>query len=739
LKPEPLLVALVAMLALLAAVLPPAADASAGEVAGGDAAADTIAADHAGEAGSDTSATGTTGVTAADTTVVGTGAPTAPAGEVPVDTTAALPDSAVQGGGLSALLAGQSEGPPPALSTPLIKSWQRTPKASLSASVRKVDYGGELSSQMLLSDQSTFNQRFSYGLEEYRRQEKSVDRRSGSFDYRAGESLPVELTLNSSWDWSEDVSVNTSGRTNLIKSDTRRARLELRKNNVFTGPLRNEFLVRGNVSDQKGENQGRRNDISDADLSGGISSRCRPVRGIALTGSLWEQTAKGERSLGESTSPSHAAADSQTGGVFYRRGIWEGHVTARRATFDKWYLDYKRDENGLVDTTGLSESEKLVEELEQRSATALEWENRFRFWRFGVRSLLARKLDEHGYQISKVGRTEEQEDHALVDLSFRYGPQDSLVLSYEYSYHWDNQIYQGGSGTRGRQTNERREVQLALYHRLFPHTRVTGRLQTYLDQDIAEIVQRPNFIGPFNENDRDRLETNASLQFNSDWSGRFRTTMIFGVKRYEDLSLRASRSANNNVKETYEVTPGYLWNFAPWMDISQDYGMYIQYTDYKYDALPSVNQDDEYNKRGTLTTRVTMRPSERLSLTISHEYNARSNASRTRTDAAGTDFYRTDIDQRISTVNLSMTFKPTNWLRFESATFRTKDLKDTFGTTVRTDDLRSGEIWLGGAVNRRWGSRELAATFKRHFANGPNVQESNARYWDADVSFSWKF
>ena len=61
---------------------------------------------------------------------------------------------------------------------------------------------------------------------------------------------------------------------------------------------------------------------------------------------------------------------------------------------------------------------------------------------------------------------------------------------------------------------------------------------------------------------------------------------------------------------------------------------------------------------------------------------------------------------------------------------------------MRSTDTRSGEVWLGGVINKSWGrgkERVLAAAVRRYEAFGPNVQASNARYWDADASFTWKF
>ncbi len=64
---------------------------------------------------------------------------------------------------------------------------------------------------------------------------------------------------------------------------------------------------------------------------------------------------------------------------------------------------------------------------------------------------------------------------------------------------------------------------------------------------------------------------------------------------------------------------GYFWPLESWLQLSQDYRLEIQFTDYVYDALPSITLRDDYNKRGNLSTRVTLKPSCRLRFNLVQE------------------------------------------------------------------------------------------------------------------------
>jgi len=618
-------------------------------------------------------------------------------------------------------------------SEPFLQSFDVEPSSGIGAEVRKVRYWGELSSTASLEKNARVTATAGYSWDEYRKQDKTVELRDGTVNHNTGTAFPFIMSMNVNWNWKEDQTVNSAGVFNVNKSDVKRGSINLRKPDITMGFMKHAVFLDGSLRDQKGESQGKRTDSSEGISAGGLASTYKVLSSMTLATGIWRQHNKGEGALGEETSPISTDEDSLRFGTFYRRGLWKGYFNVKRTNYIRRYLDYNRNTAGLVDTTTPG-VQKIVNELEEKDAISLEWANQFRLGRVGVGWYMARDTGTHGYQASGVGDRERLQDQVTADLSYRYSAQDSVTFSFGYLWKWDDQRVRDATAARGRQINKKRDFFFDWNQHLFQRTSLYFKFSQGLSQDIAE--------NRFNENDRDRLETHSSLQVSSDWEGRFRANMLFSYRQVQDLSIRESRSSNNNVKDTFEISPGYAWPVASWVSFQQNFLISIQYTEFVFSYLPQVSRDNNYNKRGTLNTKVSFTLNERLKLIVSHDYNARFNATRTMTDATGKEFYHIDLEQRISTLDFAMSYQASPWLKLEGATFRTKDVKDSFGRTDSTVDNRSGEVWLGATVNKSWGHKNpltLAGTARNYHAYGPNVQESNKEYWDANLTLSWQF
>ncbi len=250
---------------------------------------------------------------------------------------------------------------------------------------------------------------------------------------------------------------------------------------------------------------------------------------------------------------------------------------------------------------------------------------------------------------------------------------------------------------------------------------MTVQFHEELTQDIAELS--------FNDNYKDRLQRDFSGRIERMWPSRFRASMVFSWRQAQDVSIRGASSANNNVKDSYELAPGYTWYLAPWFTLDQSYRLYIQYTDYLYSYLESVTREDDYNKRGDLTSKVTFIPNERLTVTIRHDFNKRFNATKGTEDAAGRDFYNRDLEQDISRIDLDLTYKAAPGVTLEAATYRTRDDKTLLGRTTTETRTDSGELIVGGRVERFWGAKkeiQVSAMVKKINAYGPSITASTS-------------
>jgi len=102
---------------------------------------------------------------------------------------------------------------------PFLVSWDIEPKAGLKATVRKVEYYGDLVSNQNLTDSGKISENLSIAREEFRKQDKNVDRRDASMTFTGGDLLPFTTSIRTSWAWNEDRTINSAGQTNLIRRD----------------------------------------------------------------------------------------------------------------------------------------------------------------------------------------------------------------------------------------------------------------------------------------------------------------------------------------------------------------------------------------------------------------------------------------------------------------------------------------------------------------------------------------
>jgi len=616
---------------------------------------------------------------------------------------------------------------------PFFVSLTNAPKAGALANVRQFTYYADLVTTLNFRKNSIFTNTFNWSWEEYRKQDKTVQKRDNKFTYSLGKNIPVALTLDGSWNWSEDNTTNTAGFANLSKRDMKRFGLAASKTNFKTGFLNNIAKMSAGVNEQESVNQGQRNDLQEGKVDAGLQSDMGIASGVRIAGRIYGMTVAGDRALGNSTSPSSANGDTLGLGIYYKRNLLSGQVAVTRSNFQKKYLDFKRNTNGLIDTVGVAEDEKVVTELETNDAISYEMINNFNLGSFILNTRLTRLTDEFDHAQSGVGLRERGQD--VMDLTLTYAAgRDSLAVSYDYLWKWDDQRYKNATENRGRQNNKSRDYELNYFRDLFKRTILNLRYHEGLGQEIAE--------NRHNENDKDRHQSDFSARMSRTWYQKFRATMVFAYQQVEDINIRESKSSNNNVKDSYEVSPGYDWTISPWLNLDQSYRVYIQYTNFAFSGHEGVSRSDDYNKRGNLATRVVIDPTDRLNITLRHDYNKRFSATKTATDASGNVYYNRDLNQTISKIEMVLRFIAAPGVTLETSTYRTRDDRETLGSFGTTTTTYSGEMWVGAQVRQTWfqtNPLELSAMVRKYNAFGPSVTETSSDYWEADVYLKWKF
>lgn len=619
------------------------------------------------------------------------------------------------------------------LDLPFFTQIENEPKVGLSAEVREVRTYSDWRSTFKMRRAQSYQNTLNWSWADSRQQEKTSQKRGTQMLYNSGILLPIDLNLTGTWDWSRDETLNNAGLANVASRDFKLMELKLSKSKYDLGRLSNDFETVVGMKDQTAATQGLPNDFSEASIGGRVVSKTKVARGMTVAARVFGQKVGGDRSLGDLTSPSASTTDSLGVRVGFKRRFARGFVEVARGRVEDEYLDFRRNNLGVVDTTGRDEADKIVEEMKTQNATALKFENFSRLGSFSLKTNAAHLSSDLAYKANGLGRTERVDDTFTTTLARTAGA-DSISVTYDYGWAWDDQRTRASTTNRGRQYNKNRALDFYWKRILFEATEAVLKVQNSLQQSIAE--------NQFNQNDRDRLRQETTFELSRVWNSGFRADMLYAYQYSEDISIRSTRSSNNTIKDSYEIAPGYLWPVADWVRLQQNFRLYIQYTDYVYSEMESVNKNDDYNKRGVLGTKVTLDPWERLTLVIKHDYNKRFNATRVRTDATGNSYYSTDDKQTTSKIDLAATFAVAEGITLEGATYDRLDEKETMATGAMTQN-RAGQVWVGMKFVRKYFAAtnplDISCMVKKYSAYGPAVTETTADYWEADVWVKWKF
>lgn len=616
---------------------------------------------------------------------------------------------------------------------PFLRGLTFSPVAGVRANVRQYTYYSDWTTTAQFARAATSTQALNWSWEEYRKQEKTVENRKGSLDYNFGKQLPLVTVVNGNWNWSEDRTTNTAGFANLFKVDNKAVSLNASQQKFGALGLVNSVRLGGNFTDQASLNQEQRNDFREGTAGANVQSGWEAGSGVTVVGRAAGTATGGTRLLAGQSSPSSASGDSLGVGVYVTRGIGTAFFEMTRSNFEKKYLEFRRNANGLIDTVGVPEDEKVISELETRDALAATLDYKLAWGGLKSEFRGTHLTDDVQLATGAAGLKQRAADEATFKVGYATG-RDSVSVAWKYGLKWDDQRIRAASTSRGRQYAQERDLLFNWQRRLFSETRLSLQYHEGLTQDIAE--------GGFNSNDKDRLTRDFSSRLERNWRSRFRTSMVFAWRQTHDISIRGTSSANNNLKDSYELAPGFTWNLAPWFDLDQSYRLYIQYTDYDYSYLAVVTRKDDYNKRGDLVTKITCRPNKRLTVTIRHDWNRRFNATKSSEDAAGRTFYQRDLEQDISKIDLDLAYVAAPGITFEASTYRTRDDKTSLGrgsSTTRTD---SGELVVGGRIDRKLGRKqkvEVSAMVKKINAYGPSITASSSDFWEADAWLKWTF
>ncbi|MCP4574494.1 MAG: hypothetical protein GY838_19255 [bacterium] len=612
---------------------------------------------------------------------------------------------------------------------PLFKSLKTSPKGGVKATVQKYSYYGELESILSMRGGSQVQNRAAYSWDDYRSYDKVVESRSNRFNYLSGGLMPFYLDVNANWDWSEDSTVNSQGVTNLIKRDNRNAGLKFSKNELRTGALLHDLTAGIGMVDESSENRGAASERDEANARFHLQTGWELDPGLVLAGRFHGEGAQGDRLLRHRVDTAKSLGDSLGAGAYYDRGWLVGRAVLTQSTFESEFLDWRRNDRGAPDTTGITvPDDQIVRERKVAKKQAIVLENEVRFGRVGLELNVARTVDETAYAKSGQGTQEKFEEKVNFQATFATS-RDSFVAAYEYKWVWDDQYLQAGT-RRGRQNKRRLDAGVKWYRPFFQSTRLAVVLDQSLDQQIPD--DRPN------GQNKDILRTAASAGLRRAW-GDSDVELSVRWNQSQDLAIGSDKSIENNTRDRYEISPEFTWQMRDWVRLSQEYTLYIEYRDYDYSDDSS--RQDSYDKRGNLTSFLTFDPTSRLRVSLKHQYNRFFKAKRTGEAAGGGSVYTTNSSQTISQIDFSLSFEPVDGVFLETSTFRGRDHKLNPQSGSESSTYK-GKVITGLRAKRKWGSTnpvEIQASVEKVNAFGPGIRPASADYWTIDSWVKWSF
>lgn len=613
-------------------------------------------------------------------------------------------------------------------SSPLLRSFDNKPKAGVKASVQSYLYYGELETILAMRGGSQFQNKFAFSWNDYRSYDKVIESRSNRLNYLTGALLPFSMDVVADWDWSEDRTVNTENVTNLIKRDNRNGAVTVRKLDLRTGALVHDLDASVGVVDENSENRSTAGARNEAKARFHLQTGWEIDPGLVIAGRLHGQGAQGDLLLRHQEDSAKSIGDSLGAGAYYDRGWLVGRAVLTQSTFDSEFLDWRRNDRGSPDTTGVVPPEdQIVRERKVAKKQAIVLENEVVFGRVGLALDIARTVNETAYAKSGQGTIENFEEKVDFEITAGAG-RDSFVAAYGYRWVWDDQYLQNGT-RRGRQNKRGLDAGLKWYRPFFSRTRLSVILDQSLDQQIPD--DRPN------GNNKDLLRTGASASLRRSW-GDSDVDLAMRWSQIQDISIGSDQSIQNQTKDRYTIAPAFNWQMNHWLRFSQEYALYIEYRNYDY---PDERRTNSYDKRGRLTSYLVLNPTPRLRLSVEHKYNRTFKANQSGTTAGGSDVYTRTSEQTYSNLNFGFTFSPISAVTLEARTNRGRDTQ--YSPVSGSESTKyEGKILTGVRVKQKWGSRnpvELSARVEKINAFGRGITPQSSDYWILDCWLKWSF
>lgn len=211
--------------------------------------------------------------------------------------------------------------------------------------------------------------------------------------------------------------------------------------------------------------------------------------------------------------------------------------------------------------------------------------------------------------------------------------------------------------------------------------------------------------------------------------------------RYERINIDKSLSGENRIDYLYEVKPSLTVKPAPWLAITQDYRIKIEFTDFVY-----TEERNFLNRTTTLGTGATFYIRQPLTFGFDYRYLMKDTGSYLYPEDGGERLYNRESEDFENGLYLSLDYMPDKDFSVTAqADFRNQKnnrLGSSGGTKVVSSSTlyESGSLKLGVARKKEifWGGTlDLDVAYIKRF--GPFLSKEKKEYWDVETSLKFVF
>lgn len=276
------------------------------------------------------------------------------------------------------------------------------------------------------------------------------------------------------------------------------------------------------------------------------------------------------------------------------------------------------------------------------------------------------------------------------------------------------------------------KVSLGLTHKLTDSLSIAMNGATFLRQRFY--VKRAA-----SPRDADYLYYHGDVSIKAAPFPRIGTDVVMSADRYETINMAASISGDNRVDYQYRVAPTITLRPAKWVQLSQEYAIKIEFTDFVY------TEDKNYlNRTTTLGTKATLTVLRPLVFGFRHSYLMKDTGSYLM--RAGERRYSKSSGNEEHSLYLDATYQPNpDFMIRASSDFRNQQsnifgAKDGRRIITSKKLFESGGMRLGFVRKKNIGSSgaiDLNVAYVRNF--GKYITEARKKYWDVNSAITLRF